>query len=1091
MNLRETTKARLPLIAGLVVLAATVYLWQTLIARQRAQFEKRIASEAVRAKNLMASEIQSRILALTRMARRWEIRGAPSREEWSPDAEQYIQHHPGFKAIEWADPSFHVRWIVPLEGNEASQNMNLAFIDRRQSELEAIRDKGQAVITPSSVVVRGARELSVYIPIYHHKEFGGFIVGVLDVRKLFDVILREKLAAGFIAAVFEDANPIYTSDHSDRQHEPEWGGDAKITLNDVEWRIRLWPTQDEYQKERSLFPEAVLAGGILMALLLVLTIRFAQTARLRVGDVGAANQQAQKEIAARNLAEESLREKSVVLENAVEGISQLDRTGSYSSVNHAFAKLVGYSPTELTGMSWLSMVHPKDQEKATAAYQEMLANNKSEVEIRTIRKDKSIFHTHVVLVKAYDKQKQAIGHYCFIKDITERKRAEEELAQARDTALKATQMKSEFLANMSHEIRTPINGIIGMTGLLLDTRLTAEQRKFAEAVQSCSDSLLTIINDILDFSKIEAGKLTFEILDFDLQTAIEGAVELLAERAQSKNIELASLVHNDAPAALRGDPGRLRQILTNMVSNAIKFTEHGEVIVRAEKQSETETHTVLLFTVNDTGIGISEDAQQHLFREFSQADSSTTRKYGGTGLGLAISRKLVELMHGTIGVDSVPGKGSTFWFTARFEKQPSPSSPALPVPHEALEQARVLIVDDNESSRQILEHHLASRRIPSWMAADGTTALEMLRHEAEAGIPFNLAILDAEMPGMDGLALAREIKSDPSIAFMSLMMMTPFGHTGDDETTRALAAACIAKPVKQSQFLECVTMLVAPPADVADYSESAPEEAFRELYAENILEAMRKHARVLLAEDNIVNQKVALHQLQKLGCAVDAVANGIEALDAMERIPYHIVLMDCQMPDMDGYEATTEIRRREGASRHTAIIAMTANALEGDREKCLAAGMDDYISKPVKSVDLQKMLERWIPVVVTPSPGDPGSVETETSIVDMERLRNATDGDPQNMMELVELYIRETTGQMEQLNIAITAGSPGEVERIAHKCAGSSATLGMVGMVKPLRELERMGRENSLTDAGRFSAELRKQFERTMDFFRNHLVGMG
>ncbi|HET6972719.1 MAG TPA: response regulator, partial [Pyrinomonadaceae bacterium] len=459
---------------------------------------------------------------------------------------------------------------------------------------------------------------------------------------------------------------------------------------------------------------------------------------------------------------------------------------------------------------------------------------------------------------------------------------------------------------------------------------------------------------VLDFSKIEAGKLQFEALDFVLTNAIEETIDLLAPRAHDKKLEFVSLIYKDVPVGLRGDPGRLRQVLTNLIGNAIKFTESGEVVVRAEKESEDEKHVVIRFSVVDTGIGISETAQHKLFQPFTQADGSTTRKYGGTGLGLAISRQLVELMGGEIGLKSEIGGGSVFWFTARFEKQTQLLN-SSPLDLNVLSGLRVLIVDDNRTNRKILSHQLDSRGVKHAEAESGKRALALLRSAVQTGEAYDLAILDLMMPGMDGFELARVIKSDPVIAATPLVMLTSYGDRGGSATAQQLGiAAYLAKPIRQSALFECLANVVQMPhaAKVVEQTITTRAPEIEVKPTSNKL--------ILIAEDNVVNQKVAIRQLRKLGYRADAVANGREVIEALARIPYDLVLMDCQMPEMDGYEATAEIRRYEANSQRTPVIAMTAHALDGDRARCIAAGMDDYVSKPVKPEELQRVLERYL-----------------------------------------------------------------------------------------------------------------------------------
>jgi two-component system sensor histidine kinase/response regulator len=647
---------------------------------------------------------------------------------------------------------------------------------------------------------------------------------------------------------------------------------------------------------------------------------------------------------------------SALINNIEDAIWSIDTSYRLLTFNATFIKSlqetlrltpkVGDVLTDILPAEW--------REEDVLLYNRALAGEKFVIERRYQFDDAE--HYYEISYNPLQTNDSVAGVAVCSKDITERQRAHIALQAAMVAAESANRLKSEFLANMSHEIRTPMNGVIGMTDLLLMTDLTHEQREFARTVRISGESLLIVINDILDFSKIEAGKLDLDICDFDLREVIDNTMDLLAAQAHSKRLELAAFIRPEVPLQLRGDPGRLRQIVNNLVGNAVKFTSQGEVIVTVSRVSETATHAVLGFEVRDTGIGIGPEAKSRLFKAFSQADSSTTRKYGGTGLGLAISQKLIALMNGEIQVTSELGKGSSFSFHAEFEKQ---TLALKSIARHDLGGLHVLIVDDNATNREILDHHTRDWKMRSGLAAGGQEALDMLR-AASSDDPYELAILDMQMPEMDGLMLGRAIKADPSIAATRLVMLTSLGNQLDvDDMKQAGIEACVLKPVKQSRLFNRVAEVMADhmplarkKTQTATLTMKAPLPAPAEL--------KRKSIRILLAEDNIINQKVALGLLQNIGYAADVANNGVEVIAALEVRPYDLILMDCQMPELDGYETTQRIRAnpQSGSMR---IIAMTANAMRGESEKCLDAGMDDYLSKPVRLEALRDMLARWMP----------------------------------------------------------------------------------------------------------------------------------
>ncbi len=810
-----------------------------------------------------------------------------------------------------------------------------------------------------------------------------------------------------------------------------------------------------------------------------------------------------------------------IFRNSPDGIGIVDRHGKFFKWNTAAAEQYGYTFEELEGISIFDLYEDAGE------LDKMLTELRSKGAIRkyainVLKKDGAVAPSELSISLLRNDLEGVIGSVSVARDLSDITKAlteveasnkrlheeaaertkmeealreamaelettnqaiEEAIARANTLAVEAELAniaKSQFLANMSHEIRTPMNGVIGMTGLLLDTELTSEQKRYAKLIRSSGENLLSLINDILDFSKIEARKLNLEILDLDLLATMEDTAEMLAVRAQEKGLELTCLVEPDVPSLLRGDPGRLRQVLVNLAGNALKFTHRGEVSIRVSLGQKTDTHATLRFEIRDTGIGIPADRLGILFTAFTQVDGSTTRKYGGSGLGLAISKQLTELMGGAIGVESNEGKGSTFWFTAVFARQPEKQSGISEEP-TGIAGLKVLVVDDHETNRLLVATLLRSWGCNPCEASDGQSALGLLLDAARRGEPFQIAITNHQVPAMDGEELAHRIMENPEVRDTRLILMSSLGQRMDEaRNEQAGFWASLTKPIRQTQLREILSVVVG--REARAYSVMQKPIATR--HADD--KSDRRNVRILLAEDNTINQEVALAILKKLGYRADIAVDGLEAIDALSRVPYDLVLMDCQMPEMDGFDATQRIRAGSGVlNQRVPIIAMTANAMQGDRERCINAGMDDYLSKPVQPRELAEMLDRWLfsarkardsqkapSSEAAPAPPADNEVFHESEL--LERLMDDRD----LARTIVAGFLDNIPVQVSRLKEFLSGGDAPGAQRQAHTIKGAAANLGAPALRDVALELEQIGKAGRLGDAFDVLPRLETEFER-------------
>jgi PAS domain S-box-containing protein len=1033
-----------PALVGVTALLATIAVWQSLVSSHRDQARDLALTHARHLRAAVSTPAETQVRILEEMGRRWALQ-VPPLEQWLLVTGAYLRSTEGHQAFEVFNDRLERTWTSPLMSPDASA----AAAAARDAAILAARRSGRTVLTPLVGDAGRATQYTI-VPVVRDGVFQAALVGVYRVGAQLHAAIEKDGTTDYHVALFDGERP-WTAPGG-RELPAEWAAETAVRVREQTWRLRVWPTTAHVAELEGPLPSVLLAVGMLLSMLAACITFVADMRRRRERELKQTTEQLQEKDREREAAQEALRASEEryrsLIDAAIDIIYRVDLQGRFTFVNPVAARVMRRPSSSLIGAHFLDLVAPEAKADVGRFYQEQFAARTAQTYLEFPALDGDGRTVWIGQnVQLLEDERGPSGFQAVARDITERKRADAELAAARDQALESTRLKSQFVANVSHELRTPMNGILGLTDLLLETELTTEQRDHTMMVRGCGETLLTLLNDILDLSKIEAGRMELHPEPFDVRLLVQQTADLFEVRARRKGVALVHLVHHDVPQTVLGDPGRVRQVLSNLLGNAVKFTETGEIVVRVGLEESGPDGLRLRIDVSDTGIGISPEAQAQLFQPFVQADGSITRKYGGTGLGLVISRQLAELMGGTLSMSSEPGKGTTFWFSIRVREVTEARTVAAPAA-PTLHGLRVLVLSDAEAGRRRLRELIESWRMTAVEVDTPESALHALDVAARDARPFDVAVVELRNPPSATFEFAADAKRRGLVPRTRMVLLFNQGLPGDAERARRLgAAAYLTKPIRQSQLFDCLATVMTP-GDAAPADDRVPPP----LVTRHSLDDQREQQRepLLVVEDNPVNQKVLVGFLRRLGYRADVASNGLQALDALERRSYALVFMDSQMPEMDGFAATAEIRRREGDGRRTPITAVTAHAMQGERERCLAAGMDDYLSKPYTIDELAAVLERWLPRearatsaedrTVSGPPAEPTPADMDVAVFD--GLRELEVEAPGLVADVAATFVRESALRIDRLDEALKQGDYEAAGQAAHGLKGASGSIG-------------------------------------------------